>query len=321
MVALGCGNNLPGYYMYRGGVNQILGTTLQESKATGYPNDYPILNYDFQAPLGSWGQTHSAYRKLKLQHLFLQCFQKMFAPMETRFQEHPILDRRDKKSLRYCVRTDGAKGFVFVNLYQRLDQLEEKKSVRFEVPVREGTMVFPEKGMRIPSGTYCFLPYRIPMGEETLLYATAQLLWKEDDTWFFFAAPGIETEYCMENPKGKKSFYKVQAGKHILHLPGCRIVTLTQEEAENFYAIDGKIFLTEGAEMYREGDKLTVRREEKPDLSFFRWNGEEFIYESLLLEQRTKEIARISRKSGTARKSMERRTVFRREHGNPRLEP
>lgn len=109
MVALGCGNNLPGYYMYRGGVNQILGTTLQESKATGYPNDYPILNYDFQAPLGSWGQTHSAYRKLKLQHLFLQCFQKMFAPMETRFQEHPILDRRDKKSLRYCVRTDGAK--------------------------------------------------------------------------------------------------------------------------------------------------------------------------------------------------------------------
>ena len=42
LVKLGCGNNLMGYYMYHGGTNGMgRHSTLQESRATGYPNDYP----------------------------------------------------------------------------------------------------------------------------------------------------------------------------------------------------------------------------------------------------------------------------------------
>ena len=38
LVKLGCGNNLIGYYMYHGGTNPIgRDSTLQESRATGYP--------------------------------------------------------------------------------------------------------------------------------------------------------------------------------------------------------------------------------------------------------------------------------------------
>ena len=51
LVKLGVGNNLPGYYMYHGGTNKLgKKSTFQESKATGYANDYPVLSYDFQAP-------------------------------------------------------------------------------------------------------------------------------------------------------------------------------------------------------------------------------------------------------------------------------
>ncbi|MDM8794736.1 hypothetical protein QU875_28740, partial [Klebsiella pneumoniae] len=57
MVKIGCGNNMPGYYMYRGGTNPIgQKHTMQESKATGYPNDLPVRSYDFQAPIGEFGQ-------------------------------------------------------------------------------------------------------------------------------------------------------------------------------------------------------------------------------------------------------------------------
>ena len=56
-VKIGSGANLMGYYMYHGGSNLIgNASTFQESKATKYPNDYPIISYDFFSPIGEWGQ-------------------------------------------------------------------------------------------------------------------------------------------------------------------------------------------------------------------------------------------------------------------------
>ena len=73
LVKLGCGNNLVGYYMYHGGTNKIGKlSTLHESKATGYPNDYAILNYDFQTCIGEYGQIRDQYKLLNLIHLFFQ---------------------------------------------------------------------------------------------------------------------------------------------------------------------------------------------------------------------------------------------------------
>ena len=56
-VMLGSGVNLYGTYMFHGGENpEGKLTTLEESQATGYPNDLPIKSYDFQAPLGAYGR-------------------------------------------------------------------------------------------------------------------------------------------------------------------------------------------------------------------------------------------------------------------------
>ena len=40
------------------------GTTLNETKATGYPNDLPVTDYDFGAPLGACGQVVFLTRRL-----------------------------------------------------------------------------------------------------------------------------------------------------------------------------------------------------------------------------------------------------------------
>ncbi|BDO01677.1 hypothetical protein KAM622c_12640 [Klebsiella quasipneumoniae subsp. quasipneumoniae] len=42
---------------------------MQESKATGYPKQLPVRSYDFQAPIGEFGQINPQYGKLKIQHL------------------------------------------------------------------------------------------------------------------------------------------------------------------------------------------------------------------------------------------------------------
>ena len=83
IVTFGCGNNLIGYYMYHGGINPIgkLSTT-QETKETGYPNDYAVLSYDFQAPLSEFGEAREHYRLLNQINLFAQDFGAVIAPME-----------------------------------------------------------------------------------------------------------------------------------------------------------------------------------------------------------------------------------------------
>ena len=72
LVKLGSGSASPGYYMYHGGENPDGKlSTLQESQATGYWNDLPVKNYDFQTALGEYGQIRPQYHLLRRLHLFL----------------------------------------------------------------------------------------------------------------------------------------------------------------------------------------------------------------------------------------------------------
>jgi len=83
LVKLGCGNNLPGYYMFHGGTNPMGKiSTMQETTETGYPNDYAVLSYDFQAPLSEYGEVRGQYRLLNQLHLFVQDFGELLAPMD-----------------------------------------------------------------------------------------------------------------------------------------------------------------------------------------------------------------------------------------------
>ena len=71
LCGLGEGVSLLGYYMYHGGTNRMGKlSSFQESRATGYPNDCPVLSYDFQAPLSEYGEVREQYRLLNLLHLF-----------------------------------------------------------------------------------------------------------------------------------------------------------------------------------------------------------------------------------------------------------
>ena len=73
LVKLGSGSNLLGYYMYHGGTNPDGLTWLNEMQrtlATNY-NDMPVKNYDFQAPLGEFGQKNPHYYMLRPLHLFM----------------------------------------------------------------------------------------------------------------------------------------------------------------------------------------------------------------------------------------------------------
>jgi len=203
LCQLGSGSSLMGYYMYHGGQNpEGRLTTLQESQATGYPNDLPVKNYDFNAPLGEYGQRNPQYFWLRRLHGFIHDFGGALAPMPVTLPDARPVDKTDFTTLRWSVRSDGRSGFVFVNNYQRLQPLPAKTNVQFSLRLPGGDLVFPPTPVTIPPAA-CFLwPFNLDLGGATLIYATAQPVYRIDDggaqSVFFAETPGVPAEFVFD---------------------------------------------------------------------------------------------------------------------------
>ena len=202
LVKLGCGNNLPGYYMYHGGINpEGKLTTLNETKATGYPNDLPVRDYDFEAPLGAAGQAREHYFLLRQQHLFLQNFGADLARMPACFPEQTPAALDDTNTVRWSVRSDGERGFLFFNNHQRYRQLPAQPGVQFALKTRHGEQLVPRQPVTLPAGSFGVWPVNLDCAGVRLDYATAQPLCRMEaggQQWFFFAAQaGIEPEFAF----------------------------------------------------------------------------------------------------------------------------
>ncbi|MFC4006232.1 beta-galactosidase [Nonomuraea purpurea] len=200
LVKLGSGSVWQGYYMYHG-ASQKIGelTTLQESHATGYPNDCPMINYDFQAPLGEFGQFRESYARLRLLHLWLDSDGADLAPMTLTMPDDAPRDTADRTSLRWSVRSDGRSGFLFVNNHQPVETLPAHDGVRFSVAVGGRELTVPRTPVTVPSGAFFVWPLARPVGASTLLTATAQPVCTLDGPVVVLAqVPGIPVELVFD---------------------------------------------------------------------------------------------------------------------------
>lgn len=265
LVKLGVGNNLVGYYMYHGGTNKIGKlSTFQESRATGYPNDYPILSYDFQAPISEYGEIREQYRLLNLLHLFVQDFGDVFAPMVAVDADNTV-KRNDTTTLRYGMRTDGKSGFVFINHYQRLTQLEDIHGAVIDT----GTVAFPP--IDVIGDVSFFMPFHMELLGNDLIDATAQPLCKQDDTWFFAQIPGIDAEYQFGD--GQK--FTPKAGlDSMFKMNNAKIITLTWDQARYLRRLEGKLYIGQGCDLYLSKGRICSAQD--GEYQYFCWNGQIF---------------------------------------------
>ncbi len=199
---IGAGANLMGYYMFHGGYNDIGKlTTLQESKATNYPNDYPILNYDFQAPLGEFGQIRPSYQAFKTLHMFLNSFGGQLVKYYPSFADKKAEGAADSTTLRFAVRSKGESGFLFISNYQRQLRLRNHNGIQFKLKLSDDhSIIFPEKPIDIKTGTLAILPFNMAIENCNLKYATVQplcIVKGKIPTYVFFAPEGIRPEYVF----------------------------------------------------------------------------------------------------------------------------
>lgn len=187
IVKLGSGSNLLGYYMYHGGTNPVGRLTyLNETQSTPYMNynDLPVKTYDFQAPIGEFGQRNPHYYMLRKLHLFMQDYGEILAPMTAYYPCEQDIPQGDDSHLRWSLRSKDNSGFIFINNYERLRTLSAKRDIQLEAC----GVKLPK--MTIPSGTSCILPINI----DGIRYATAQIIARREGKIYMQQLPGITTE-------------------------------------------------------------------------------------------------------------------------------
>jgi len=174
-VKLGSGANLLGFYMYHGGENpEGKLTRLNETQATGYWNDLPVKNYDFQAPIGEYGQERQHYHWLRLLGMFLQDFGPGLSAMTARMPAA-------RGPLNWAVRSDGGSAYIFVSHYQRLSPQPDRENVQFQIKLSNGDITVPSEPVTIPDNTRFFWPLNLDLGGIKLISASAQPVCQIDD--------------------------------------------------------------------------------------------------------------------------------------------
>lgn len=279
-VAGGC--NFIGYYMFHGGSNP-------KGKVNTYLNENatPKISYDFQAPLGEYGQVRESYKRIKLQHYFFVDFQSSFCKMKTVIPSGGSkIEPRNIDTLRYAVRIKDESGFLFINNYQ--DHIETKVQKNFSVKLNLGSeeiLIPKNENLSLGSDSCCILPFNFEIGNIILKYSTTQLIAKlefgKQQYFFFFIPEGMKGEYCfssndianlsVENGNSEKtvkdytvyingdekSFIKiVDSGNKTIN-----ICTVTRKESLNFWKVNllgsERILITDANVLISE-DKLRL---------------------------------------------------------------
>jgi hypothetical protein len=152
----------------------------------------------------------------------------MLAPMESHFPAPQDIAKGEDSALRWAVRcnAEGTSGFVFVNNYERLQNLSDKKGVMLEAC----GVKFPK--ITVPSGAMCVFPVNV----DGIRYATAQLVAKRDGKIYMEQIKGIPTTICVDG----KTLKNVKA-RGVARPVYKNIYLLKSEEAERLFLDEDKV--------------------------------------------------------------------------------
>jgi beta-galactosidase len=284
-VMLGSGVNLYGTYMFHGGENPDGKlTTLQESLATHYANDLPQKTYDFEAPIGEFGDERESLLKLKTWNYFLNDFGPTLAPMRPHAPDTLPTGPADFSVPRVAVRTSGSSGFLFVNNHVRGYAMPSRENFQVTIKLPAGeTLTLPSTPVTIPADAYFVWPFNLDLSGLHLRFATAQPLailgTAAAPVYAFFAQSGIP-EFVIDDIPGLKLTPVRQPGQvtrrdgaitilggtgEKFTLPSGKVITLlllSQANAEHAWKIETggkKSLLITQQQAFIDGDVATLQ--------------------------------------------------------------
>jgi len=253
---LASGANLLGYYMFCGGANPN-DRPMQESRITGYPNNYPVIDYDFQAPISRYGVCRAHGDRLRLLHLFLNNFDKSFCTKQPYFPELKSSDPADISFVKCSIRSDeNACGYFFVSTYEKGLKYNDFHSVEVSFDMNGRHTQLP--AIDIKAGSMFFYPFNIKIGSVTFDYILAQPIAKTEKdgstVCYFAECEGIEPEYSVGGKIGK-----LNINGSPTEIGGVIINVIDYGSAKKFHFINGKAVFSSGT-VFCDGDKIFAEK-------------------------------------------------------------
>ncbi|WP_058234487.1 beta-galactosidase [Devriesea agamarum] len=211
---VGSGSVMQGYYMAHGGLTRPLHIPAgddrdtehlvggQESHRTGYPNDMPLRDYDFQAPIGSAGQIRLHGRLLAYQHATWKLWEDWLPLSRTVFPEDGPTSLDDTTTLRWSARVyDGARacGAVFIQNHQPHAKMPRHDRVQLPVIIGGEEIMVPAEPVTIHPGACGAMPIMMPLTEGLVIESidAQPIERREDGTLVLMALSSHQTQAVM----------------------------------------------------------------------------------------------------------------------------
>lgn len=242
-----------GYYMYHGGRNPS-DRPMQESRRTFYPNDYPVADYDFQAPVSKDGKVRGHADRLRLLHYFLRQNGQSFARTQTFFAD-------DRNMPYFSYRADENGGYVFVSDYERGATLE---NYSLDIDIDADGYKVKIDDLRVNAGDMFFMPVRQSYGGIMFDYITAQpvaVLEEGGRTHAYFVRFANEVRMAAANGittvTEAERVFKNEEGELIMHF-------LDPAAAKKLYILGGKAIFSEYPLFEQDGKIFAEKTENAP---------------------------------------------------------
>lgn len=200
---IGSGSNGIGYYMFHGG-----STPVQDGQfMSDEPGELPKISYDFQAPVGEFGQVRSSYKDLVPLHFFLNNFGSGLAPMPVFIPATNPTSATDNNQLRYAVRSDGRSGFVFLHNYQDHSATKDLAGLQLSIKTENEIIKIPEQGsFTLQKGKHAILPFNLRLNNVLIRYSTTQpmtsFMLNGKNYHVFVSISGIQPEFYLDTKSG-----------------------------------------------------------------------------------------------------------------------
>ena len=246
------GVNWLGYYMFCGGTNPN-DRLMQENRLTGYPNNYPIIDYDFQSPISRYGVCRPHGDRLRLTHLFISSFDNEICTKQAYFPKWKSSNPADISFLRCSIRADEqGGGYFFASTYEKGLKYKDFKDVIVTFTINDKTVNLPS--IDIKAGTMFFYPFNIKLGSVHFDYILAQPIVKtvvDGKTVCYFAECEGIIPKCYVNGKEMP----LDFSENGMDIDDVKIIVIPYEKAKQFHFVNGKAYFLDGT-VYCDNGKI-----------------------------------------------------------------
>ena len=239
------------------------------------------ISYDYQAALGEFGQERESYRRLKCLHYFITCFADRICHLQTVLPKGASqISPEDMDTLRYAVRTDGKRGFLFINNYQDHAGMPDRKDEEITLQTEEDELKYR---FGIAGDENTILPFHFDMDGIDLVQATAMPLLRiapEGEVTYVFMTPcGMQAQFVFESGTridGKETsvytlaeavkadIFTVSKGEKQI-----RVLLLNREMADRMFHVSGdRLVFTRGS-LLEDGGGLKLETTETDNRVMF----------------------------------------------------